>query len=84
MIQNCISVQQNGIDKDNLRRGSALTGCLLLILLSGALGTQSGEFQIVADDFKDRGAVEIIFQFVERCDGRIHGQYELHYNNDCG
>ena len=57
--------------EDIARSESWLTGRLLLILLSGALGTQSGEFQIVADDFKDCGAVEIIFQFVERCDGRI-------------
>jgi hypothetical protein len=58
-------------EKDMARFESWLTGCLLLILLSGALGTQSGKLQIVADDFKDRGAVKIIFQFVERCDGRI-------------
>jgi hypothetical protein len=51
--------------------GSWLTGRVPLVLLSGAMGTQSGEFQIVADDFKDRGAIEIIFQFVKRCDGRI-------------
>jgi hypothetical protein len=57
--------------EDIARFESWLTGRLLLILLSGALGTQSSEFQIVADDFKDRGAVQIIFQFVERCDGRI-------------
>lgn len=57
--------------EDIVRFGSGLAGCLLLILLPGALGAQSGEFQIVANDLKYGGAVEIIFQFVERCDGRI-------------
>jgi hypothetical protein len=59
-------------NKEDMRVSDpGLTGCLLLILLPGALGAQSGEFQIVANDLKDGGAVEIIFQFVERCDGRI-------------
>jgi hypothetical protein len=53
------------------RFGSGLTGGLLLIMLPGALGAQSGEFQVVANDLKYGGAVEIILQFVERCDGCI-------------
>lgn len=57
--------------KDISLFGFELADRLPLIPLTGTLGAQSGEFQIVADDFKDGGAVEIILQFVEWCDGCI-------------
>ena len=44
---------------------------MLLTALRGTPGTKPGKLEIVSDDLVDRGAVEIIFQFIERCDGRI-------------
>ena len=48
-----------------------LSGCLPLAALRGTPGTKSGEFEIVSDNLIDRRAVEIIFEFIERCNGRI-------------